>query len=169
MTATRAPVVLIDGVAAEVAAPPMSRVAWWLRDNGCPAVKVGCEEGSCGACMILLDGEAVPSCLLPVGRLADGARIETSAALTEEPDGAEIVRSLAEESAVQCGFCTPGIVVSCVAAARSGDDLSEAGTTRAVLSSHVCRCTGYQAIVRSVTRAAATLAAVTPVAAAEGI
>lgn len=115
-------------------------------------MKVGCEEGVCGACMVLVDGVATPSCLLPVGRLAEGTRISTARTLHNCPEGAPLVDALAEHSAVQCGFCTPGILASCVAAHRDGQDLGDSEVVRDVLSSHICRCSGYTGLVRAITR-----------------
>jgi CO/xanthine dehydrogenase Mo-binding subunit len=103
--------------------------------------------------MVLVDGVAMPSCVLAVARLPLGARIETARSLHACPEGQQLVRTLAAESAVQCGFCVPGILASCVAAWRAGEDLSGEVQARAVLESHICRCSGYNGLVRAITRA----------------
>ncbi|MFG2124491.1 (2Fe-2S)-binding protein [Streptomyces sp. NPDC048710] len=145
-------IVEVDGTPTEIVASPWEATAWWLREQGHTSVRVGCEEGTCGACVVLVDGTATPSCLLPVGRLADGTRIATARTLHACPEGAALVDALADDSVVQCGFCTPGIVASCVAAHREGLDLGDAEVVRNVLSSHVCRCSGYTGLVRAITR-----------------
>ncbi len=111
------------------------------RDLGLTGVKVGCEEGECGACTILLDGKPVNSCILPVMK-AQGRHILTIEGLAEEGELDPIQEAFIEAGAVQCGFCTPGVVLS----AKSLLDEMENPTkeeVREALSGHLCRCTGY--------------------------
>ncbi|QVL35684.1 (2Fe-2S)-binding protein [Aminirod propionatiphilus] len=111
------------------------------RDLGLTGVKVGCEEGECGACTILLDGKPVNSCIIPVMK-AQGRHILTIEGLAEEGELDPIQEAFIEAGAVQCGFCTPGVVLS----AKSLLDEMENPTkeeVREALSGHLCRCTGY--------------------------
>ena len=117
---------------------------------------LGCEHGVCGACTVLLDGEAVRSCLLFAVQ-ADGADVTTIEGLGG-PDGAlsPVQDAFREEHGLQCGFCTPGFVVSVTALLRENPQPSET-EIRESLSGNLCRCTGYQGIIRAVQRAAGEL------------
>jgi carbon-monoxide dehydrogenase small subunit len=124
---------------------------------GLTGTHVGCEHGVCGACTVLLDGAAVRSCLL-LAVQADGARITTVEGLA--PDGQRlhpIQAAFREMHGLQCGFCTPGILLSVVE--LLGDVPNpDAATIRRALGGNLCRCTGYQNIVRAVRRAAELMA-----------
>ena len=115
---------------------------------------LGCEHGVCGACTVLLDGEAVRSCLLFAVQAA-GAEVTTIEGLGG-PDGAlsPIQDAFREEHGLQCGFCTPGFVVSVTALLQENPKPSET-EIREALSGNLCRCTGYQGIIGAVRRAAA--------------
>lgn len=145
--------VTVDGrslsVADDLAAAPLAEV---LRAAGHTAPKVGCQEGSCGACTVLLDDRPVPSCLVPAAR-ALGHRVDTAAGLTRAEPGATLAAELARRGALQCGFCVPGLLVSAVALLRAGDPGDRDGRARA-LAGHLCRCTGYQGLLDAVDRAA---------------
>jgi carbon-monoxide dehydrogenase small subunit len=114
---------------------------------------LGCEHGVCGACTVLVDGEAVRACLMFAVQ-ADGADVTTIEGLGG-PDGAlsAVQDAFRAEHGLQCGFCTPGFVVSVTALLRENPHPSEA-EIREGLSGNLCRCTGYQGIVRAVQRAA---------------
>jgi carbon-monoxide dehydrogenase small subunit len=116
---------------------------------------LGCEHGVCGACTVLLEGEAVRACLMFAVQ-ADGGEVTTIEGLGG-PDGAlsPVQDAFRAEHGLQCGFCTPGFVVSVTALLRENPQPSEADI-REALSGHLCRCTGYQGIVRAVQRAAGT-------------
>ncbi|HET8937254.1 MAG TPA: (2Fe-2S)-binding protein [Polyangiales bacterium] len=121
----------------------------FLRERaGYTGVHVGCEHGVCGACTIILDGEAVRACLM-LAVQADGASITTVEGLTES-DGSlhPVQQALRDEHGLQCGFCTPGIVMTLVALTRGPKKPSQ-GTLLEALSGHLCRCTGYQGIRRA--------------------
>ena len=122
-------------------------------DFGLTGTHLGCEHGVCGACTVLLDGEAVRSCLL-FGVQAEGCDVTTVEALGG-PDGAlsPVQEAFREEHGLQCGFCTPGFIVSVTALLRETPHPTEA-EIREALSGNLCRCTGYQGIVRAVQRAA---------------
>jgi carbon-monoxide dehydrogenase small subunit len=114
---------------------------------------LGCEHGVCGACTVLLDGEAVRSCLLFAVQ-ADGAEVTTIEGLGG-PDGtlSPVQDAFREEHGLQCGFCTPGFVVSVTALLAENPKPSET-EIREALSGNLCRCTGYQGIIGAVKRAA---------------
>ena len=107
---------------------------------GLTGTHVGCEQGACGACTVIVDGQAVRSCLM-LAVQADGAEVETIESVAG-PDGLHPVQqAMADHHGLQCGFCTPGIVMSLVAARRAG--ASTAGAIDDALGGHLCRCTGY--------------------------
>jgi carbon-monoxide dehydrogenase small subunit len=123
-------------------------------EAGCTGVHVGCEHGVCGACTVIVDGEAVRSCLM-LAVQADGTNITTVEGLAA-PDGAAlhpVQQALRDEFGLQCGFCTPGIVMT-LAALTNGKQQPSAETMLGALSGHLCRCTGYQGIKRAVRRLA---------------
>jgi carbon-monoxide dehydrogenase small subunit len=119
-----------------------------LRDRlGLPAAKSGCEQGECGSCSVLLDGDLVCSCLV-LGAAAVGADIVTLEGLQPEPQAelTDVQRAFVEQGAVQCGFCTPGLVMAVhdlLARDPEPDDLA----LREAISGNLCRCTGYGRIV----------------------
>lgn len=133
-------------------------VADFLRDDlGLTGTHLGCEQGACGACTVLVDGVSVRSCLVFAAQL-DGARVTTVEGL-EGPDGAlhPLQQAFRDCSGLQCGFCTPGFLMS---AAELLDAISQPDerTIRETLSGNICRCTGYQGIVEAVQTAAAACA-----------
>jgi carbon-monoxide dehydrogenase small subunit len=121
-----------------------------LRDTlGLTGTKVGCDTGQCGACVVHLDGRSVKSCLVLTVQ-TDDAEIET----IEAGDGlSPLQEAMAAEHATQCGFCTPGMVMSLRDLLDRAEDPSEA-EIRTWLTGNLCRCTGYHSVVRSVRRAA---------------
>ena len=112
-------------------------------------VKKGCEVGECGACTVLIDGEAVNSCLY-LASWADGKEILTLEALMG-PNGeiSDIQQAFMDETAIQCGFCTPGFILTATEILAAGKEYSD-DELRKLLSGHLCRCTGYQNIFRAV-------------------
>jgi aerobic-type carbon monoxide dehydrogenase small subunit (CoxS/CutS family) len=120
---------------------------------GLTGTHVGCEHGVCGACTVLLDGDAVRSCLLFAVQ-ADGHAIATVEGLATAPDELNPLQAAFREShGLQCGFCTPGILMSMTAFLRDHSDPDER-QIREALSGHLCRCTGYRHIVDAVQLAA---------------
>ena len=121
-------------------------------DLGLPGTHVGCEHGVCGACTILVDGVTVRACILYAVQL-DGVEVTTIEGLTG-PDGAlhPIQDAFRERHALQCGFCTPGFVLSVYELLKETRGASEA-TIREALAGNLCRCTGYQGIVEAVRQA----------------
>ena len=137
----------------EVGIDPRESLADVLRERlGLTSVKKGCEVGECGACTVLVDGTAIDSCIY-LGVWAQGKSILTVEGL-QEPDGglSPIQRAFVEEAAVQCGFCTPGIIMSAVEIVGSGKQYTRE-ELRKLISGHLCRCTGYQNILNAVERA----------------
>jgi aerobic carbon-monoxide dehydrogenase small subunit len=121
-------------------------------DLGLTGTHVGCEHGVCGACTVLLDGEPVRSCLM-LAASAEGHRITTVEGLAD-PDGRQhpVQRAFRECHGLQCGFCTPGFLVTAVAYLRENPDPTPE-QARDAIAGNLCRCTGYQNIIASVLRA----------------
>ena len=113
------------------------------------SVKKGCEVGECGACNVLIDGEAFNSCIY-LAIWAEGKKIQTLESLLG-PDGelSDILQAFVEETAIQCGFCTPGFIMTTVEILNAGKLYSDEELRR-LLAGHLCRCTGYENIFRAV-------------------
>ena len=116
------------------------------------SVKKGCDVGECGACTVLVDGEAIDSCIY-LAMWADGKSVLTVEGLKgENGELSPIQRAFIEEAAVQCGFCTPGIIMSAVEIVGSGKRYTK-DELRKLISGNLCRCTGYENILKAVERA----------------
>jgi carbon-monoxide dehydrogenase small subunit len=152
----------VNGRAHTKQVPPRLLLSDFLRHHlGLTGTHVGCEHGVCGACTVLLDGEAVRSCLL-LAVQADASEVTTVEGLAE-PDGRlhPVQQAFHDMHALQCGFCTPGFLLSVVAFLRDVPAPSD-DEIRHGLAGNLCRCTGYQNIVRAVRRASELLAARVP-------
>lgn len=123
-----------------------------LRDIGYKGVKKGCSEGSCGSCVILVDGNAMKSCLLFVGQ-AQGHEVTTIEGLGTPEDPHPIQDAFVEEAGVQCGFCIPGMIVSAAGLVQLNPNPSEEEIKEA-LDGNLCRCTGYTKQIKAVKNAA---------------
>ena len=124
-----------------------------LRDEyRCTSVKCGCKEGECGACSVLIDGTLLNSCCVAMGAI-EGASVVTMEGYRETERFAALDKAFGELSAVQCGFCIPGMVLSAEALLSKNPHPSE-DEIREGLSGNLCRCTGYNAIVNAVNNAA---------------
>jgi carbon-monoxide dehydrogenase small subunit len=124
-----------------------------VRDQlGLTGTKEGCNEGECGACTVLVNGQAVDSCLV-MALAANGAEIETVEGLAA-PDGtlSPLQRAFVETGGVQCGFCTPGFLMTLTAMLRENPEPTE-DEIRAAVAGNICRCTGYTQIVQAVRQA----------------
>ena len=143
----------VNGRAVEVGIDPRESLADVLRERlGLTSVKKGCEVGECGACTVLVDGVAIDSCIY-LGVWAQGKSIlKVEGPQTESGELSPIQRAFVEEAAVQCGFCTPGIIMSAVEIVGSGRQYTR-DELRRLISGHLCRCTGYQNILNAVERA----------------
>ncbi|MDD5938302.1 MAG: (2Fe-2S)-binding protein, partial [Clostridiales bacterium] len=144
----------VNGRPAEVGIDPRESLADTLRERlGLTSVKKGCEVGECGACTVLVDGEAIDSCIY-LAVWAQGKSILTVEGLQDPETGelSAIQKAFVEEAAIQCGFCTPGIIMSAVEIVGSGKTYTR-DQLRKLISGHLCRCTGYQNILNAVERA----------------
>ncbi|WP_169949495.1 (2Fe-2S)-binding protein [Microbispora sp. H11081] len=155
MNETRHRVTLkVNGVVREATVPGRRLLSDCLRhDLGLTGTHVGCEHGVCGACTVLLDGEPVRSCLM-FAVTADGHEITTVEGLARgDGEPSPVQRAFSECHALQCGFCTPGFLCAVTAFLRDNPAPSEEEALEAV-SGNLCRCTGYQNILKAVHRAA---------------
>lgn len=147
--------VVVNGVRRRDRIPPRRTPADYLRETcGLTGTHLGCEHGVCGACSVLLDGAAIRACLVFAVQ-ADGAEVTTVEGLTGS-DGtlSPVQQTFRDHHALQCGFCTPGFVVAATVFLRGTPDPSD-DEIREALSGNICRCTGYQGIIRAVRDAAA--------------
>ena len=136
--------------------PPERRLLDVLREDFLlTGTKEACGEGECGACTILLDGEAVHACLLPVGQV-EGRSVETIEGLMENGQLDVIQQAFVDHAAIQCGFCTPGMIMSTRGLLLKNPDPTEE-EIRTALSGNICRCTGYVQTVAAVKDAAKRL------------
>jgi aerobic carbon-monoxide dehydrogenase small subunit len=152
----------VNGQPREGAAEPRTSLADFLRDDlGLTGTHVGCEHGVCGACTVLLDGEPVRSCLL-LAVQGDGWNVTTVEGLAK-PDGTldRLQQAFRDKHGLQCGFCTPGILLTAHAFLREYPTPS-ADEIREVLSGNLCRCTGYHFIVDAIAAAADAMVVVSP-------
>jgi carbon-monoxide dehydrogenase small subunit len=117
---------------------------------GLTGTHVGCEQGVCGMCTVIVDGEAVKGCLMLAPQL-DGREVETVESLAADDELAPLQQAFKEAHALQCGFCTPGFLMTATALARSGRPLDRE-EIREELTGVLCRCTGYESIVTAVDR-----------------
>ena len=139
----------LNGKPVSLELDPSMRLIDVIRDvlhlNG---TKEGCGEGSCGACVVLMDGRSVNSCLLPVANVI-GHEIITIEGLWETKEFDVLQKAFAETNGQQCGFCTPGMIIAAYSLLKSNPHLTEK-EIREKMSGNLCRCTGYQAIVQAV-------------------
>jgi aerobic carbon-monoxide dehydrogenase small subunit len=148
----------VNGTDREISVPPRRLLSDVLRDDlHLTGTHVGCEHGVCGACTVLIDGRPARACLTFAVQM-EGHEITTIEAVARDGVYSPLQQALHEEHGLQCGFCTPGIVMTFEAYLRDNPDPSEA-EIRDVLSGNLCRCTGYQNIVTAVKKAAAMLRA----------
>lgn len=162
MSERRTVTIEVNGEVRSGLAEPRVTLADFLRDElGLTGTHLGCEHGACGACTVLLDGQAVRSCLIFAVQV-DGMEVTTVEGIAA-PDGelSPVQAALRECHGLQCGFCTPGFVTSITALLRDHPDPTD-DEIREGLSGNFCRCTGYQGIVNAVRRAAETLARAEP-------
>jgi len=140
---------MINGVPYELELEPRDLLVYVLRDRlGLTGTVVGCDTSSCGACTVLLDGESVKSCTV-LGVQADGHELTTIEGLAENGTLHPLQQAFHERHALQCGYCTSGIVLAAVSLLAENPAPSEA-EIRHALEGNICRCTGYQNIVDAI-------------------
>lgn len=143
----------VNGQEAEFLAKPGTTLLSALRDNlGLVAAKRGCAQGTCGSCAVIVDGQEVPSCLIPVETIA-GAEVRTLEGLAIGNDLTPLQAAFVDGFATQCGFCTSGMLMAATALLEENAEPTRDNVVRAI-SGHVCRCTGYEAIIDAVLVAA---------------
>ena len=143
----------VNGRWREDAVAPNQLLVEYLRDVArLSGTKTGCDGGECGACTVLVDGEAVPSCITLAVR-CEGRSVETIEGLAEQGKLNRLQRAFHEKLGTQCGYCTPGMVMAAEALLRRNPNPSD-DDIRTALSGNLCRCTGYVKIIESVHAAA---------------
>ena len=148
----------VNGVLYELELEPRELLVYVLRERlGLTGTVVGCDTSSCGACTVLLDGESVKSCTL-LGVQADGHEVTTIEGLAQDGELHPLQESFHEHHALQCGYCTSGMVLAAVSLLEENPSPS-ADEIRHALEGNICRCTGYQNIVAAIKAASATLRA----------
>ena len=146
----------VNGVRHAAEVEPRTLLVYFLRETlALTGTNVGCDTSSCGACTVLVDGESVKSCTM-LAVQADGAEVTTIEGLATNGELHPIQRAFHEHHGLQCGFCTPGIVMAAVSFLEENADPSES-EVRHALEGNLCRCTGYQNIVQSILAAAAEM------------
>jgi carbon-monoxide dehydrogenase small subunit len=157
----------VNGETVSTAVEPRLSLADLLRDElRLTATHLGCEHGVCGACTVLIDGLPARSCIALAVSL-DGAEVRTLEGFAGDERMTAIKQAFHQEHGLQCGFCTPGMLITTYDLLKTWDLLKtrpdlDAGAVRTAISGNLCRCTGYQGIVRSILRAARTLQAAKP-------
>ncbi len=143
----------VNGVERQLASSPLRPLLHVLRDElGITSPKAGCQQGGCGACTVLVEGEPRRSCLIPLAAV-DGAEITTVEGLGAPESLSQVQAAFAAHYAAQCGFCTSGFLVAAHALVEREPEVTREGVLEA-LGGHVCRCTGYVKIVDAVLAAA---------------
>lgn len=142
----------VNGAAQTITCPPRKTLADALREDcGLTGTHVGCEHGVCGACTVVVDGRTVRACLMFAVQ-ADGAEVRTVEGLAKEGALSPLQQAFIDNHALQCGFCTPGFLMLITGAFERDPEISEDELTE-LLSSNLCRCTGYRNIARAVMQA----------------
>ena len=143
----------VNGSAIDLDVDPGRRLSAVLREDlGLTGTKVGCDAGDCGACAVLVDGMLINSCTMPVGRMG-GRSIETIEGAAVSGALSALQRSFLHHGAAQCGICTPGFLIAAKSLLEHNDKPTES-EIRYALAGNLCRCTGYDKIVRAVSAAA---------------
>jgi aerobic carbon-monoxide dehydrogenase small subunit len=145
--------VTVNGTTHEAEVEPRQLLVYFLRDQlGLTGTNVGCDTSSCGSCTILLDGESVKSCTV-LAVQADGADLTTIEGLAKDGELHPMQQAFHEHHALQCGFCTPGMVMAAISLLDENPSPTEA-EIRMGLEGNLCRCTGYHNIVKAIAAAA---------------
>ena len=155
---TRRVEVSVNGVRHEAEAEPRQLLVYFLREQlGLMGAHVGCDTTSCGACTVLLDGESVKSCTV-LAVQAHGREVTTVEGLAEDGKLHPVQQAFHEHHGLQCGYCTPGMIMAALdIVRRNGNELDE-HTIREQLDGNICRCTGYHNIVKAIAAGAKAMA-----------
>jgi carbon-monoxide dehydrogenase small subunit len=146
--------VTVNGTQHEAEVEPRQLLVYFLREQlGLTGTNVGCDTSSCGACTIMIDGDSVKACTV-LAVQADGSELTTIEGLAHDGELHPMQQAFHENHALQCGFCTPGMVMAAIGLLKDNPDPSEA-EIRMGLEGNLCRCTGYHNIVKAVQAAAA--------------
>jgi len=149
MAGKRQIAIIVNGVTENRAVEPRTHLIDYLRDElGLTGAHAGCEHGVCGACTVRVDGQIVRGCLTLVVQ-TDGKRVDTIEGLSDSGELADLQKAFHEHNALQCGFCTPGMLMAAQDLLREKPDANR-DEIREYMSGNYCRCTGYQAIVDAV-------------------
>jgi carbon-monoxide dehydrogenase small subunit len=147
---------VVNGAPRSLAVEPRTLLVHALRDGlGLTGTHIGCDTSQCGACTVLVDGRAVKSCTM-LALQAGGASVLTVEGLADADGLHPVQRAFVEHHGLQCGFCTPGVMMTALDLVARDPDLDE-HTVRRALRGHLCRCTGYQPIVTSILAYAASV------------
>lgn len=144
----------VNGVERSAQVPPRTLLADYLRDHlGLTGTNLGCEHGYCGACTVLVDGQTSRSCLM-LAVSAEGSQVTTVEALSQDGELNPLQRAFQEAHGLQCGFCTPGFLMTATELLDRTDGPLEEAEIREAITGNICRCTGYVHIVDAIRRAA---------------
>ena len=148
----------VNGKAVSAEVEDRTLLVDYLRDRLClTGTHIGCDTSQCGACLVLVDGVAVKSCTILAVRAA-GARVTTIEGLSSGTTLHPMQQAFHENHGLQCGFCTPGMIMSGIDMVRRHGTALDEATIRGELEGNICRCTGYQNIVKSIAAGAAAMA-----------
>jgi aerobic carbon-monoxide dehydrogenase small subunit len=140
----------VNGVDREAAVAPRTLLSDLLRDHlGLTGTNVGCEHGYCGACTVIIDGETTRSCLT-LAPVADGAEVMTVEGLARDGELNALQRAFQEAHGLQCGFCTPGLLMTSTELLDQTTGPLDEGAIRAAIAGNICRCTGYVHVVDAI-------------------
>jgi aerobic-type carbon monoxide dehydrogenase small subunit (CoxS/CutS family) len=150
----------VNGIEREAADPRRNLLSYLRFDLGLTGSKYGCGEGLCGACTVLVDGQALRACLIAVGAVAGGA-ITTIEGLARDGELHPVQQAFVDEQAMQCGYCIPGFIMT-AAGLLNREAQPNAAQIREALAENMCRCGTYQRIARAMERAATRMAEARP-------
>jgi aerobic carbon-monoxide dehydrogenase small subunit len=157
----------VNGVRREAEVEPRLLLVYFLRENlGLTGTNVGCDTSSCGACTVMMDGQSVKACTV-LAVQADGSEVTTIEGLASDGQLHPLQEAFRNNHGLQCGFCTPGMIMAGLGLIESGAGMSEE-EVRLGLEGNLCRCTGYQNIVAAIQEAAGQMRQATPAAAQGG-
>ena len=153
----------VNGIRREAEVEPRLLLVYFLRESlGLTGTNVGCDTSSCGACTVLMDGKSVKSCTV-LAVQADGSEVTTVEGLARNGDLHPLQEAFRKNHGLQCGFCTPGMIMAGLGRIESGAGMSEE-EVRLGLEGNLCRCTGYQNIVKAIQEAAGQMREAAPAA-----